>query len=108
MLDNPIIIFCSFFFFSIAEWIIEVAYGRFLNLDYKSYTGYRLVVAPKGMSSEELEEGYEKFIEEFYSAKNVTSRFRNQHRPLRQLTMYAAVNLAYRFPRQMKSRAFWG
>jgi radical SAM superfamily enzyme YgiQ (UPF0313 family) len=31
--------------------------GRLLSLDYKSYTGYRLGVAPKGMSSQELEEG---------------------------------------------------
>jgi len=81
--------------------------GRLLKLDYKSYTGYRLVVAPKGMLPEELEEGYEKFIEEFYSVKNVMSRFRNQHRPLRQLPMYAAVNLAYRLPRKAKSRALW-
>ncbi len=82
--------------------------GRLLNLDYKSYTGYRLVVAPKGMSSEELKKGYENFTEEFYSVKNVMSRFRNQHRPLRQLPMYAAVNLAYRLPRQTKSRVLWG
>lgn len=82
--------------------------GRLLNLDYKSYTGYRLVVAPKAMSPGELKEGYKKFIEEFYSVKNVMSRFRNQHRPLRQLPMYAAVNLAYRLPRQRKSRTIWG
>jgi len=82
--------------------------GRLLNLDYKSYTGYRLVVSPKGMSSEELEEGYEKFVDEFYSAKSVMNRFQNQHRPLRQLPMYATVNLAYRLPRQRKSRVLWG
>ena len=84
------------------------AEGRLLNSDYKNYTGYSLVVAPKGMSPEELEEGYEKFIEEFYSARNVINRFRNQRRPLRQLPMYAAINLAYRIPRQMRSRVFCG
>ena len=31
MLDNPIIIFCSFFFFSISGWIIEVAYRSAKN-----------------------------------------------------------------------------
>lgn len=82
--------------------------GRLLNSDYKNYTGYKLVVAPRGMSSGELEGGYKKFIEEFYSVKNVMGRFRNQHRPLRQLPMYAAINLAYRFPRQTRSRSFWG
>jgi uncharacterized protein len=82
--------------------------GRVPDSDYRNYTGYRLVVAPKGMTSEELEEGYEKFVEEFYSVKNVMSRFRNQHRPLRQLPMYAMINLAFRFPRQTRSRGFWG
>ena len=82
------------------------AEGRLLNFDYKNYTGYRLIVSSNGMSSEELEEGYKKFIEEFYSVKNVISRFRNQRRPLRQLPMYAAVNLAYRLPRQARSRPF--
>jgi len=82
--------------------------GRLLNSDYKNYTGYRLVVAPRGMSSGELEGGYKKFIEEFYSVKNVVGRFRNQHRPLKQLPMYATINLAYRFPRQTRSRNFLG
>ena len=31
MLDNPTIIFFSFFFFSISEWIIEVAYRSAKN-----------------------------------------------------------------------------
>lgn len=82
--------------------------GRLLNLDYANYTGYRPLVAPKRMTPEELERGYEKFIDEIYSSSNVISRFRNQHRPLRQLPMFAAANLAFRLPRRAKSRSLWG
>lgn len=82
--------------------------GRLLDLDYRNYTGYRLVVAPKGMSTEELEQGYKRFIQEFYSVKTLVNRFRNQKRPLRQLPAYALVNLAYRLPRQAQSRSLLG
>ena len=82
--------------------------GRLLDLDYRNYTGYRIVVAPKGMSTEELEQGYRRFIQEFYSAKTLVNRFRNQKRPLRQLPVYALVNLAYRLPRQAQTRSLLG
>ena len=74
--------------------------GRLLDLDYRNYTGYRIVVAPKGMSTEELEQGYRRFTREFYSAKSLVNRFRNQKRPPRQLPVYALVNPVYGLPRQ--------
>ena len=82
--------------------------GRLLDFDYRSYTGYRLVVAPKGMTTRELEQGYRRFIQEFYSVKTMVNRFKNQNRPLRQLPAYALVNLAYGLPRQVQSRSLLG
>jgi uncharacterized protein len=81
--------------------------GCLLECDYKSYTGYNLIICPKGMASDDLEHGYDNFIKQFYSARNIIGRFRQQHRSLRQLPMYIAVNLAFRFPRRAKSRSLW-
>lgn len=81
--------------------------GRLLDHNYENYTGYRLVVRPKGLYPQELEREYDNFIKEFYSMKNVLSRFRRQERPLRQLPLYTVTNLAFSIPRHAKSRDVW-
>jgi len=83
------------------------AQGRLLDEDYKHYTAYSVVVRPEGMNSSELERGYENFINEFYSAKNVLGRFWHQKRPLRKLPLYIGFNMVFRVPRKAKSRSHW-
>jgi len=80
------------------------AEGRLLDRNYNHYTAYSPIVRPEGMTVDELERGYENFTKEFYSAKSVLGRFRNQKRPLMELPLYVGFNVAYRVPRQMRAR----
>lgn len=81
--------------------------GRLLERDYKRYTGYSVTVRPEGMTADQLEMGYDKFNGEFFSIRNLLSRFRHQNLPLRVLPYYVAFNMAFRVPRKAKSRTHW-
>lgn len=81
--------------------------GRLLNRDYKCYTGYSVIVQPERMTADQLEKEYDKFNQEFFSIKNLFSRFRHQNLPLRVLPYYVVFNMAYRVPRKEKSRTHW-
>lgn len=81
--------------------------GRLLDRDYKCYTGYSVIVRPEGMTADQLEMEYDKFNREFFSIRNLYSRFRHQNLPLRVLPYYVAFNMAFRVPRKAKSRTHW-
>ncbi len=78
--------------------------GRLLDENYEKYTGYVPLVRPTGMTLEELEQGYDYFIREFYSVKNSAARFRAMDLPLSRLPLFIAAGFAFRFPRRSRER----
>ncbi len=48
--------------------------GRLLTEDYTRYTGLDPVVQPAGMSLEELQDGYDRVLQEFYRPRNYVRR----------------------------------
>lgn len=52
--------------------------GRLLTDDYEQYTGFDVVVRPKGMSVEELQAGFDQVLKEFFAPRRYfTSMLRN-------------------------------
>jgi hypothetical protein len=66
-----------------------------------------VIVQPERMTADQLEMEYDKFNQEFFSIRNMLSRFRHQNLPLRVLPYYVVFNMAYRVPRKAKSRTHW-
>lgn len=75
---------------------------------YQNYTGYSIIVRPKAMDVEILEIGYKYFLDEFYAPLNLLQRFIKQQRPLKELPLFAIINLALWLPRQSRKRGLWG
>jgi radical SAM superfamily enzyme YgiQ (UPF0313 family) len=69
------------------------AEGRILDRDYAHYSTARAVFAPIGMTTAELESGYLRMYEVFYSWKSVLRRI-----PVsgRRIVPYLLFNLLYR------------
>ncbi len=83
--------------------------GRLLQaVSYENYTGYSVIVRPKTIDADTLENGYRLFLNDFYSPVNVVNRFIRQQRSLRQLPVFIMVNLALWLPRRSRSRGLWG
>jgi uncharacterized protein len=83
--------------------------GRLLQThSYENYTGYSVIVRPKAIGTDALENGYRTFLNEFYSPVNILNRFMKQQRSLRQLPVFIMVNLALWLPRRSGRRGLWG
>ncbi len=83
--------------------------GRLLQRgSYENYTGYSVIVRPKTLDTDMLENGYRAFLNEFYSPRNILNRFIKQQRSLRQLPVFILINLALWLPRRSRKRGLWG
>ena len=73
--------------------------GRIVDKDWGHYDFRHVVFEPKNMRREELKEGHDWVLQEFYSRKSIASRFARELSYLRPATMMRAtvpLNISYR------------